>query len=1081
MINKSTAFAQIFTSTFINKVDSIVAVCPFFMKKLEPPPSELTLDIIANYDTFFSKNGYVFLDNVNAVESDIISIKSFTTIYLPCALQPTTNYALGRVAFRFDLSIIQQPFDFLSANLKIYVIGKNTVVPEGITEEERYLSISEFLPATIPPTKQDFNNFNAEQRGSVLLNDLGFFVYNAIPLTLGWVETWNKNITIFIGLRFSYDVITEYVENFPPLNAEYVQIESAKETATHKPILSVTYRPFLAEADDFTVIETFIKEYIPSVFFNISSFNLNSFAFFIAKTNILLFAEIKIKSLSSESNLNIQAVFNTIVLNSLSNRITTNNNIIFNTAIIDSLSSESNLNIEAVFSTTAVKSLEFINTFETVQAFSTTAVKSLSSESNLNVETVFSTTAVKSLEFINTIETVQAFSTTAVKSLEFINTIETVQAFSTTAIKSLEFVQTANTVLVFDTNIVNKNLFVVKEILSQNALVNVCNTTSFLNVTQIARVLLTSVTKLFVVQKILDFKPLLSKINSESFVKTTYPAQEFCASFLDCYPFAYSQTNITAFFQSNLNSFNSAKVPLSVGTITNLNIFNRIYSTKIILNFNSVQVKETFSNYAETINIFSSDNISTIESNLLLLQVFLKRNSFIYDISLVRTFFEQYNIGITTKRTQVTYNIRSPVQVRIQEIYNIKNVIKKRDFVTYDITDRISNRVFFNYSIFEALDNFNIIKKNVQIFLDTVDISNSVINFDITLSKNNFANSLVFEVFDTIMEEIKKHLLTQEDILKIIIDGVEFSFLLDDFVFKNTIKNDSGFINKVYTVNGRSKTVIAHDSIYTELITKTWEEDILFYDLVEEVLEGKDLIILNSFQNFIVPLGFSADKESPLSVLDKILKDVGGIIKSGRKGELIIEQKYNDPVNTLLLNLNAITTICFSDTIQTEFNNDYDFVQIDEKSLTGVTDNSDEEILIELDAERNNNKTVFKPGEGAYLRIFTVPFSHKLIQNLFPSDAVVTFINTFYTEIIEDFSVSEGAATLKYPIFEIVEITWTSRNLGQAQFKIGEKWLKFEITENCAGVSKGTVVYKSKYYSYSVLYNKEGTVNLCLE
>jgi len=278
---------------------------------------------------------------------------------------------------------------------------------------------------------------------------------------------------------------------------------------------------------------------------------------------------------------------------------------------------------------------------------------------------------------------------------------------------------------------------------------------------------------------------------------------------------------------------------------------------------------------------------------------------------------------------------------------------------------------------------------------------------------------------------------------------------------------------------GRSKTAKLMDSFYSSPLTKTWDEPVLASAVIQELAAG--FIIQNDLEDFMIPARvLQAERAMPMEIIRRIAEAQGGVVRSGPLGELILRPRF--PILPAQIEEAAADHTLYESG---------DLIQLsDEEVLSegwnavrveGKRGSADEpSIMIELDSERNNGRSVFEPGEEAYLRAYPTPLDLAYTHQVTLGTAEL--LGSFEQEIEEEeIQVTDAVARTRYPILEVFDLQWDGRELSSPEWEQGGREIRFTAAEGCSGSGYLRLRYKTRYDLWKVRADVEGKAVLCLQ
>ena len=369
-----------------------------------------------------------------------------------------------------------------------------------------------------------------------------------------------------------------------------------------------------------------------------------------------------------------------------------------------------------------------------------------------------------------------------------------------------------------------------------------------------------------------------------------------------------------------------------------------------------------------------------------------------------------------------------------------------------------------------------IVEHTWDVTLDGVSIKNSVTgSIRINLDQGSFTNDVRLGLSGTgLLANLEKHKGSGEDVLVITIDGAAYSFMVETVEIERSDKSAG------ISVWGRTLTAVLNDVAYSDPVTKVWAANVLASEVVAELAPG--FTIRFEIEDWVIPgRVLSAEAELPLSVINRIAEAQGGIVRSGLEGELIVRPAFSvSPAD--LSDAAAVETFYEFDGVlpvlrdQREIAEGWEAVVVEGRSSI-----SDEPALIlELDEDRNQGRTTFKPGQDAFVRVYPRPFGIAYEHQITLGQAVK--LGSF-THTIEDeeILVADGRAVSRYPIFNVDTLDFDGRVLSSPSWQAGGQEIIFEVNEGCSGSALLHLSYIAQYDLWRVTANEEGKAILCIE
>ena len=363
-----------------------------------------------------------------------------------------------------------------------------------------------------------------------------------------------------------------------------------------------------------------------------------------------------------------------------------------------------------------------------------------------------------------------------------------------------------------------------------------------------------------------------------------------------------------------------------------------------------------------------------------------------------------------------------------------------------------------------------------DVTLDSVSIKDFVTgSIRINLDQGSFTNDVQIGLIGTgLLADLEKHKGSGEDVLVVTIDGQSYSFMVETVEIERSDKSAG------IAVWGRTKTAVLNDVAYSDPVTKVWSANVLASDVVAELAPG--FTIQFEIEDWVIPGHvLSAEAEMPLSIINRIAEAQGGIVRSGPEGELIVRPAF--PVSPAdLPDAEPVETFYEFDGVlpvlrdRREIAEGWEAVMVEGRSSL-----SDEPALIlELDEDRNQGRSTFKPGQDAFVRVYPRPFGIAYEHQITLGQAVK--LGT-YTRTIEDeeILVADGRAVTRYPVKDVVTMDFDGRVLSSPSWQKGGQEIIFEVNEGCSGSALLHLSYIAQYDLWRVTANQEGKAILCIE
>jgi hypothetical protein len=352
----------------------------------------------------------------------------------------------------------------------------------------------------------------------------------------------------------------------------------------------------------------------------------------------------------------------------------------------------------------------------------------------------------------------------------------------------------------------------------------------------------------------------------------------------------------------------------------------------------------------------------------------------------------------------------------------------------------------------------------------------------ITLNENSFTNEVEIEFHlgrvagstltaSEVVSLAKAHQGTGQDALVVTIDGTAYKFMVEETTREHT--------PPAMTVWGRSLTAKLADPFYSKPVSKTWDTPTLASNIVAELAPG--FTVDFQIEDFVVPAGvLAAENDMPLDVIREIAeRSQGGLVRSGIAGELILRPRRPTAPRDIKAATPAATWWDGDDLLS--LSDDFEPAEgWNAVTVKGKTSIAGAGIYVELDSERNNNRTTFLPGQDAFVRVYTSPigaaYEHQVTMGT--AAKLGTYTQTITDEEIQ---VQDGRAGTRYPILSVQALDFDGRVLSGPEWEQGGKEIRFNVAEGCSGSAYLKLDYKTKYDLWKVKADQAGKAILCLE
>ncbi len=308
-------------------------------------------------------------------------------------------------------------------------------------------------------------------------------------------------------------------------------------------------------------------------------------------------------------------------------------------------------------------------------------------------------------------------------------------------------------------------------------------------------------------------------------------------------------------------------------------------------------------------------------------------------------------------------------------------------------------------------------------------------------------------------EEFEKCLLFSP--VSVTIDGTSYSL----FIESKTKEGDvSGY---VYNLDCLSETAKL-DSPYSKPIIKTYTSPIMASEIVQSMVDIQGISVDYQLIDWeINPMFFSIQGETPLEVIRRIAKAVGGIVQTKPDGTLLLLSEY--PISPMNWEESSPVVV---------FSLATDVIKLSESLLINSGYNAfiitnyggNEQKSITLQEENVNETTKIIKG-------FRVPFSDgpfdlftsggylvQIDKQEYPEEKIIPEAenNGSEWEIVEFIG---GTGKTQFPIYEIIEYQWLIDDLGLVAF-LEDGTLTVNSLNGTESLLQ--IKYKTKYWKWVV-------------
>lgn len=412
--------------------------------------------------------------------------------------------------------------------------------------------------------------------------------------------------------------------------------------------------------------------------------------------------------------------------------------------------------------------------------------------------------------------------------------------------------------------------------------------------------------------------------------------------------------------------------------------------------------------------------------------------------------------------------------------YALINTIKAAGYNDYAIKNRIDGPVagYVNdYTLRNVIlpaTTARIIQHTWDVTLDGGSIKDYADTIRMSLDGESFTNEASVSLRGlALLESLEAHKGSAVDVLVITIDGTAYKFLVEEVEISHT-ERGAGL-----RVRGRSKTAILADPAYSDPIIKVWEDAVLASAVIAELAPG--FSIQNDLEDWVIaPRTLSATNQMPMGIIQRLAEVQGGVVRSGREGELVLRPAY--PTSPAALpGATPDATFYETDDLlelgdRRELSEGWNAVLVEGKATSA----DQPAIIIELDDERNYDRTEFKPGEEAFVRVYPRPLDLEYEHQVTLGTA--TKIGAFTRDVEDEkIEVSDGVASTQYPILDVIDMDWDGRELSSPEWEVGGQEIRFDVAEGCSGSAYLHLDYRAQYDLWKVKATEEGKAILCLE
>ncbi len=260
------------------------------------------------------------------------------------------------------------------------------------------------------------------------------------------------------------------------------------------------------------------------------------------------------------------------------------------------------------------------------------------------------------------------------------------------------------------------------------------------------------------------------------------------------------------------------------------------------------------------------------------------------------------------------------------------------------------------------------------------------------------------------------------------------------------------------------------DSPYSKTMVESFTDGIWASELVQQMADYQGVTVDWQILDWSIPnYAISANDETPLAIIKKVVNAVGAIIQTKPNGDMLIISKY--PISPNLWESSIPSTIFSSETDIISIDDD---IGINEgKNAFLITDQGSSAADITLEEIDEDETTKI-------IRGFRVPFDagpFDLVTSGGPSISVVKDVNYIEASIPIDFDPDgeeweyvefiDWVGTTKYPIYDVLEWEWIAENMGAFQLS-EDGTLTALVQSDTLKESLLRIKYTTKYWKWTV-------------
>lgn len=293
-----------------------------------------------------------------------------------------------------------------------------------------------------------------------------------------------------------------------------------------------------------------------------------------------------------------------------------------------------------------------------------------------------------------------------------------------------------------------------------------------------------------------------------------------------------------------------------------------------------------------------------------------------------------------------------------------------------------------------------------------------------------------------------------KDTFEITLDNVSFNFYVTS---KNLSRNEIDDFS--FSVNGESLSIDL-DPPYSFPLTQTFTTVRQAKELVLELLENRVTWDTDIFPDWPLEIGsLNAENASTLSFCKEIVEAGGGVLEAYPNGNLYVRPLHEySPHPNSPKNYSTATNVPLLTEVNHIFSANVDYTSLDYFDYVRVRNKNDQGSDV-IDFEQCEGNPL-----AGYLRVYPHPWRDVRLITTSPSDITLTFIGIEEREEEDTIEIFEGSGSVKFPITEILEITWNEINLTSLSFSDYDN--KVFSTHPTEKNSMAVVKYRTKCYKY---------------